>query len=51
MSGVRQAYDALVAAHELKPDPAQAAVADKLETGDRIIEVIPAHYFPKTPAV
>ncbi len=25
--------------------------ADKLETGDRIIEVIPAHCFPKTPAI
>jgi predicted ATPase len=32
VSGVRAAYNALVAAGELKPDPAQAAVADKLET-------------------
>ena len=38
MSGVRAAYDALVAAHELKPDPAQAAVADKLETLARMLE-------------
>ena len=30
MSGVRAAYDALVAAGELRPDPAQAAVADRL---------------------
>lgn len=38
MSGVRKAYDALVAAGELKPDPAQAAVADKLETLARMLE-------------
>ena len=31
MTGVRAAYDALVAAGELKPDAAQAAVADKLQ--------------------
>ena len=32
MPQVRSAYDAMVAAGELKPDPAQAAVADRLET-------------------
>jgi cell division protein ZapE len=31
MAGVRAAYDALVAAGELKPDAAQAAVADRLQ--------------------
>jgi cell division protein ZapE len=31
MSSVRAAYDALVAGGELRPDPAQAAVADRLE--------------------
>jgi cell division protein ZapE len=31
MAGVRAAYDALVAATELKPDAAQAEVADRLE--------------------
>ena len=31
-SGVRAAYDALVAAGELRPDAAQAAVADRLQT-------------------
>ena len=31
MSDVRNAYDALVAGGELRPDPAQAAVADRLD--------------------
>ncbi|PZU48876.1 MAG: cell division protein ZapE [Sphingomonas sp.] len=31
MSDVRKAYDALVAGGELRPDPAQAAVADRLD--------------------
>lgn len=30
MSGMRQAYDALVASGQLRPDPAQSAVADRL---------------------
>ena len=31
MSRIRKAYDALVASGELRPDPAQAAVADRLD--------------------
>ncbi len=38
MSGVRKAYDALVAAGQLRPDPAQAAIADKLESLARMLE-------------
>jgi cell division protein ZapE len=38
VSGVRKAYDALVASGELRPDPAQAAVADKLEALARMLE-------------
>jgi cell division protein ZapE len=38
LSTVRKAYDALVTAGELKPDSAQAAVADKLETLARMLE-------------
>lgn len=32
MSRIRKAYDALVASGELRPDPAQASVADRLDT-------------------
>jgi cell division protein ZapE len=42
MSGVRPAYDALVASGELRPDPAQAAVADRLEALARMLEAPPA---------
>ncbi|MGL6043970.1 MAG: cell division protein ZapE, partial [Sandaracinobacteroides sp.] len=38
MSGVRRAFDALVATGELRPDPAQAAVADKLERLAQMLE-------------
>jgi cell division protein ZapE len=38
MSSVRKAYDALVAGGELRPDPAQAAVATKLEQLAQMLE-------------
>jgi cell division protein ZapE len=38
VSAVRSAYDRLVQAGQLKPDPAQAAVADKLERLARMLE-------------
>ncbi len=39
MPGVRAAYDALVAGGELKPDAAQAAVADRLESLAAALEI------------
>jgi cell division protein ZapE len=39
MPGVRAAYDALVAAGELRPDAAQAAVADRLEALAAVLEL------------
>jgi cell division protein ZapE len=42
MSGVRAAYDALVASGQLRPDPAQAAVADRLEGLAQMLEAPPS---------
>ena len=41
MAGVRAAYDALVAGGELRPDAAQAAVADRLESLALALETPP----------
>ena len=43
MSGVLAAYQALVAAGELRPDPEQAAAAERLDGLQQELEAIPPH--------